>query len=199
MDSSTRKRPQDCKDSESHLNSNDSKRQCSNRIEKTHDSTYTNGLDLGFRNVNHDISNRDDQVEIDPHNTLTTFGKSASQMEISNSKPSSHQEHHPNDNDHSENGQESPYIVEVIRERKATTDAAAEKLELILEDVKHATQKLLHEIDSYLKSVESVTIDFIKCKESQENNARRLDDVETDVVGATGQFTNTVGVRALIP
>jgi len=79
---------------------------------------------------------------------------------------------------------------EVRKERIDTTKKAAAKLQDILGNVKGTTQKLLSEIDSYLKSVESVRIDYMKCRESQNNEARRLEEVEPDVAGATGRFVS---------
>jgi len=94
----------------------------------------------------------------------------------------------------SNESEDSTFLIQQIQDdRKSTTAAAAEKLEMILEDVKHTTQKLLQEIDIYLKSVEDVTIDFCKCQESQYKNSKRLGEMESEVVGAcSGGFTNMV-------
>lgn len=73
-------------------------------------------------------------------------------------------------------------------ERSERTRAVQEKLQMILGDIKGATGTLLSEIDIYLKAVDSVTIDYTKCKESQVHEATRLEEVEPDVSGATGQF-----------
>lgn len=87
--------------------------------------------------------------------------------------------------------EEAEEVARAVREdRLVNTRAAAEKLESILDSVKHTTQKLLSEIDVYLKSTESVILDYAKCQKSQSQNARRLEDVETDVVQATGQYGN---------
>ena len=73
-------------------------------------------------------------------------------------------------------------------ERTEKTKAVHEKLQNILTDVKETTNKLLSEVDVYLKTVDSVTIDYTKCKDSQVHEATRLEEVEPDVSGATGQF-----------
>ena len=73
-------------------------------------------------------------------------------------------------------------------ERSERTRAVQEKLQIILGDIKGATRTLLSEVDIYLKAVDSVTIDYTKCKESQVHEATRLEEVEPDVSGATGQF-----------
>jgi hypothetical protein len=72
--------------------------------------------------------------------------------------------------------------------REAVVQNTATQLEAILNDVKGTTQRLLEEIGIYMEAAESVSIDYIKCQESQRNEARRLEEVQPDVEGATHRF-----------
>ena len=110
-----------------------------------------------------------------------------------------HANNHIETNEAKELDQESssynePYFVnDITGERKVTMNDVAEKLEKILENVKYTTQKLLREIDCYTKSAEKVNIDFVKCLQSQIENKKRLENLEQDVIGATGQFVDFAG------
>lgn len=187
MDCHSSKRPQDYNESTTSL-LNNSKRQRSSEVENT------------FHLQSHFDLSADDEVVLDSSKNISNDERGITDT---NSTSPHNNQHHNNTNTnikHEEDheSQESSTFAHAIREeRKETTNAAAEKLELILEDVKHTTQKLLHEIDCYLKAVENVTVDFMKCQESQAQNATRLDDVETDVAGATARFTSAVAAGVL--
>jgi len=62
------------------------------------------------------------------------------------------------------------------------------KLQATLDSVRETTRSMLNEIQSFLASTESVMIDYTKCQNSQRNEARRLEEVEPDVVGATEMY-----------
>jgi hypothetical protein len=70
---------------------------------------------------------------------------------------------------------------------KAYQDAHAQ-LQATLELVRNTTKNMLGEIDAFLQATESTTMDYIKCQKSQRAEARRLEEVEPDVSGATSRF-----------
>ncbi len=76
----------------------------------------------------------------------------------------------------------------LVRER----ENAYSKLQETLECVRETTKTMLNEIDAFLESTESVMIDYTKCQNSQRNEARRLEEVEPDVVGATEMYLEKI-------
>ena len=72
--------------------------------------------------------------------------------------------------------------------REAVVQSTATQLEVILNDLKGTTQRLLEEIGIYMEAAEGVSADYIKCQESQRSEARRLAEVQPDVEGATHRF-----------
>lgn len=63
--------------------------------------------------------------------------------------------------------EESPTaaLEEDIKElRKVTTSDAAGRLEGYLNNMKQATEKMLGEIDVYLKETETIAIDYVRCQ-----------------------------------
>ena len=71
-------------------------------------------------------------------------------------------------------------------------EEAHAKLQTTLDRVRETTKTMLNEIGSFLESTESVMIDYTKCQNSQRNEARRLEEVEPDVVGATQIYLEQV-------
>ena len=74
---------------------------------------------------------------------------------------------------------------------KAYQDAHTQ-LQSTLELVRNTTKTMLGEIDAFLQATESTTIDYIKCQGSQGTEARRLEEVEPDVSGATARFLQEI-------
>ncbi len=62
------------------------------------------------------------------------------------------------------------------------------KLQATLVRVHETTKTMLNEIGHFLESTESVMIDYTKCQNSQREEARRLEEVEPDVAGATERY-----------
>lgn len=77
---------------------------------------------------------------------------------------------------------------ETREERVSSTRLAASELESTLNKIKQATKTLLSEIDVYLQTAEGVTIDYLRCRASQKEEAHRLKEIEPDVAGATESF-----------
>jgi hypothetical protein len=71
---------------------------------------------------------------------------------------------------------------------QAVVQTTATQLESILNDVKGTTKRLLDETSIYMKEAESVTADYMRCQESQREEAHRLEAVQPDVEGATHCF-----------
>lgn len=76
----------------------------------------------------------------------------------------------------------------ILRER----EQAHAKLQATLDRVRETTRDILNEIDVFLESSENVMVDYTKCQNSQRNEARRLEEVEPDVVGATERYLQQV-------
>jgi hypothetical protein len=76
----------------------------------------------------------------------------------------------------------------IRKERDDAVKNTATQLEAILNDVKGTTERLLQEMNIFLKEAESVTIDYTRCQESQRNEAHRLEACQPDVQGATHRF-----------
>jgi hypothetical protein len=74
------------------------------------------------------------------------------------------------------------------QESDAIIKNTATQLEGILNDVKGTTKSLLNEIQTYMKTSDSVSADYIRCQESQRKEAQRLAEVSPDVEGATNRF-----------
>lgn len=74
------------------------------------------------------------------------------------------------------------------QESDAIIKNTATQLEGILNDVKGTTKSLLSEIQTYMKTSDSVSADYIRCQESQRKEAQRLAEVSPDVEGATNRF-----------
>jgi hypothetical protein len=99
----------------------------------------------------------------------------------------------PNDNGNEPSttqkvSEEESTSTQLRKERQAVVQNTATQLESILNDVKGTTKRLLDEITIYLEEAESVTIDYMKCQESQREEAHRLEAVQPDVEGATHRF-----------
>lgn len=71
-------------------------------------------------------------------------------------------------------------------------EKAHAKLQATLDRVRETTRAMLNEIDVFLESTENVMVDYTKCQNSQMNEARRLEEVEPDVVGATERYLQQV-------
>ncbi len=71
-------------------------------------------------------------------------------------------------------------------------EKAHAKLQATLDRVRETTRDILNEIDVFLESTENVMMDYTKCQNSQRNEARRLEEVEPDVVGATERYLQQV-------
>jgi inactivated superfamily I helicase len=84
--------------------------------------------------------------------------------------------------------EEESTSTQLRRDRQAAVQTTATQLESILNDVKGTTKRLLDEISTYLDEAESVTVDYMRCQESQRKEARRLEAVQPDVEGATHRF-----------
>jgi hypothetical protein len=78
--------------------------------------------------------------------------------------------------------------TQLRKDRQAVVQTTATQLESILNDVKGTTKRLLDEISFYMKEAESVTVDYMRCQESQREEAHRLEAVQPDVEGATHRF-----------
>jgi len=77
---------------------------------------------------------------------------------------------------------------EICNFRESSNHGAAFDLETSLNKVKATTKTLLNEMNAYSQQVESVASDYIRCQTSQGNETQRLNEVETDVVGATSRY-----------
>lgn len=69
----------------------------------------------------------------------------------------------------------------------ATQDVTSQ-FEATLHQVKDVASKMLEHVGSFLQASESVSVDYMRCQASQQNEARRLQEVEPDVVGATAAY-----------
>lgn len=77
---------------------------------------------------------------------------------------------------------------QIREERVAVYCETTSRLEEILNGIKGTTKHLLREIDIYAEAMESVSVDYLRCQNSQRKEARRLEEVEPDVAGATSHF-----------
>ena len=84
---------------------------------------------------------------------------------------------------------EERHIHESILHERENAHA---KLQATLDRVRETTRAMLNEIDVFLESTENVIVDYTKCQNSQRNEARRLEEVEPDVVGATERYLQQV-------
>ncbi len=90
----------------------------------------------------------------------------------------------PSENNESMTIEERQIHDSILRER----EKAHAKLQATLDHVRETTRAMLNEIDVFLESTENVMVDYTKCQNSQRNEARRLEEVEPDVAGATERY-----------
>jgi len=76
--------------------------------------------------------------------------------------------------------------------RISATQEATSQLEATLHRVKDTTSKMMEATVTFLQASESVTVDYLRCQASQQNEARRLEEVEPDVAGATAAYLQEI-------
>eukprot|EP00588_Corethron_pennatum_P008323 CAMPEP_0194287706 /NCGR_PEP_ID=MMETSP0169-20130528/35307_1 /TAXON_ID=218684 /ORGANISM="Corethron pennatum, Strain L29A3" /LENGTH=118 /DNA_ID=CAMNT_0039034485 /DNA_START=63 /DNA_END=419 /DNA_ORIENTATION=- len=85
-------------------------------------------------------------------------------------------------------GTGSDYTSAADAERDRTIADAANVLSSILDKMKESTNDLLGAIKSYADESRGVSVDFERCRESQDAESQRLQGVMPDVEGAVDQM-----------
>ena len=146
-------------------------------ISNNHSSTAATAAVVPTQGANEAI------LEHNSHNDVSEQKNQNSDNTNNNNTPSEQ-------NDHEDNHESSMTIEEshihdsVLRER----EKAHARLQATLDNVRETTRAMLNEIDVFLESTKDVMVDYTKCQNSQRNEARRLEEVEPDVVGATERY-----------
>mmetsp|Transcript_19622 Transcript_19622/g.24028 ORF Transcript_19622/g.24028 Transcript_19622/m.24028 type:complete len:238 (-) Transcript_19622:206-919(-) len=135
-----------------------------------------------------------DENEMGIHHRLHGNGvnsvNSEHQEDEQNIRSKSDYIHSNNDNYTTENQEK-----EIKEDRERIMRDANAKMDAVLEDMKQATNGLLANLNSFLKESESVAIAYIRTQASQQKEARRLEEVEPDVSGATTKFLHEAQQR----
>lgn len=80
------------------------------------------------------------------------------------------------------------FEAELLKVNETTVKHMALQLEDILNGIRDTTKRLLTETDMYLTATARVQAEYTACQDSQRAEARRLDEVQPDVEGATLTF-----------
>lgn len=80
------------------------------------------------------------------------------------------------------------FEAELLKENETAVKHMAMQLEGILNGIRDTTKRLLTETDLYLTATARVQAKYTTCQDSQRAEARRLDEVQPDVEGATLTF-----------
>jgi len=80
--------------------------------------------------------------------------------------------------------------MEIKSNRASTLRSLYPQLEESLTNIRATTKTLLNAVEQYAKEMESIEIDYIRCRASLRKEACRLDEVAPDVSRVTDCFSN---------